>query len=108
FGFLPGAAARSVLGDLTSHGWHDISVQRAPVPSGQSLVLLTVCGVGLVAVAVDLIAMVARRPALAGLPLLALFAVSAATVPHGVGWLPFVYAGVGYLVLLLTESADRI
>jgi transglutaminase-like putative cysteine protease len=107
-GFLPGSAARSVLADLTRHGWHDIAVQRAPVPSGQSLVLLTVCGVGLVAVAVDFIAMVVRRPSLAGLPLLALFAVSASTVPHGVGWLPFVYAGFGYLLLLLAEGADRI
>src|SRR4051812_26500075 len=107
-GFLPGGAARTVLGNLTDHGWHDISVLRAPVPSSQGLVLLTVCGVGLVAVAVDFIAVVGRRPALAGLPLLALFAVSASTVPHGVGALPFVYAGAGYLALLLTESSDRI
>jgi len=64
--------------------------------------------VGLVAIVVDFIAVVGRRPALAGLPLLALFAVSAATVPKGVGWLPFVYAGAGFLVLLLTDSADRI
>jgi transglutaminase-like putative cysteine protease len=107
-GVLPGSSARAVLGDITSQGWHDVSVLRAPVPSSQGLVLLTVCGVGLVAVAVDLIAVVGRRPALAGLPLLALFAVSAATVPHGVGWLPFVYAGAGYVILLLTESSDRI
>jgi transglutaminase-like putative cysteine protease len=107
-GFLPGSSARSVLNHLTDSGWHDISVLRAPVPSNQGLILLTVCGVGLVAIVVDLIAVVGRRPALAGLPLLALFAVSASTVSHGVGWLPFVYAGAGYVALLLTESADRI
>ncbi|MFL6238082.1 MAG: transglutaminaseTgpA domain-containing protein [Actinomycetes bacterium] len=108
FGFLPGSGARTTLSALTRQGWHDISALRAPVPTHQSLVLLTVVGVGLVAVVVDLIAVVARRPALAGLPLLALFAVSASTVPRGVGWLPFVYAGAGYLALLLTESTDRI
>src|SRR4051812_37801727 len=42
FGFLPGTAARSVLAELTRHGWHDISVLRAPVPTSRGLVLLTV------------------------------------------------------------------
>src|SRR6185437_2231857 len=49
-----------------------------------------------------------RRPAVAGLPLLAIFTVSAATLSSGVGWRPFVFAAAGYLALLLAEGRDRV
>jgi len=71
-------------------------------------VLLTVIGLGLLAVLIDVLTGVLRRPALAGLPFLALFAVPAATVPKGVGILPFVAGGIGYLTLLMAESTERV
>jgi transglutaminase-like putative cysteine protease len=107
-GFLPTHDARSALADLIRIGWHDINVLRAPVPTHRGIVLLTALGAGGVALVVDLIAVTFRRAALAGLPLLALFAVPAATVPGGVGWLPFLYVGTGYLILLLTDSTERV
>jgi transglutaminase-like putative cysteine protease len=107
-GFIPTHETQTALVDLLRLGWHDINVLRAPVPSHRGLVLLTVLGAGGVALLVDFLAVTLRRAALAGLPLLALFAVPAATVPGGVGWLPFLYAGAGYLVLLLTDSSERV
>jgi transglutaminase-like putative cysteine protease len=107
-GFLPGAAARAHLHHLAHQGMRDINHLEAPVPANHGLVLLTVVGVGLVAICIDLIASALRRPALAGLPLLALYAVPAATTRHGVGTWPFVLAASGFLVLLLTESNERV
>ena len=49
-----------------------------------------------------------RRPAIAGLPLLAIFTVPAAILDNGVGWQPFVFGAAGYLALLLAEGRDRI
>jgi hypothetical protein len=107
-GFLPGGDARHHLHLLTDRGMHDISHLRAPVPTNTGLVLLTVIGLGLLAVLIDVLTGVLRRPALAGLPFLALFAVPAATVPKGVGILPFVAGGIGYLTLLMAESTERV
>ena len=108
FVVFPGHDARVHLRHLVHQGLQDISRLQAPVPSRQGLVLLTSAGVGLVALVVDAIACSARRPALAGLPLLALYAVPASTVRQGVGALPFLYGGIGYLVLLLTDSHERV
>jgi transglutaminase-like putative cysteine protease len=49
-----------------------------------------------------------RRAALAGLPLLAVFAVCTSVAKHGVGWAAFGVATAGYLWLLLADSRDRI
>ena len=49
-----------------------------PVPDLDGLLLLTTAGVGLVAVLVDLAAVGIRRPALAGLPMLAIYSVPVA------------------------------
>ena len=64
-----------------------------PAPPHHGLVLLTVVGVAAIALVVDLLTVTLRRAALAGLPLLALFTVSAATGHHGVGIFPFVVGG---------------
>jgi transglutaminase-like putative cysteine protease len=107
-GFIPGPAALRVLHAAMSSGFSDTAQLSAPVPVTHGLSLLATGGIGLVAIVVETLASGLRRPAIAGLPLLAIFTVSAATISHGVGWLPFVYAAAGYLALLLAEGRDRI
>ena len=82
-GLLPNGHTLDVLQSLADHGQADINNYGPPVPVSTGLVLLTTAGVGAVALVVDLIAVVLDRAAVAGLPLLALFAVPAAVLPEG-------------------------
>ncbi len=102
----PGLATWSALHALLRRAGDDLALYATPAPATTPLVLLVVAGVGLVAVAVDTLAAVAARPAVAGLPLLALFAVPSALLPDGAGWLPFVLGASGWLVLLLAEGRE--
>jgi len=107
-GFLPGPASLRVLGEIARHGFTDIRRLSTPVPTHEGLVLLVVIAMAAVALVVDLLAVTMRRAALAGLPLLAVFAVCTSVAKHGVGWLAFGVATAGYLWLLLADSRDRI
>jgi transglutaminase-like putative cysteine protease len=107
-GFIPGPAALRLLHTTMSSGFTDTVQLSSPVEVTHGLSLLTTAGVGLVAVVVETLASGLRRPAVAGLPLLAIFTVSAATLSAGVGWRPFVFAAAGYLALLLAEGRDRV
>lgn len=107
-GFIPGPAALRLLHATMSSGFTDTVQLAAPVEVTRGLSLLTTAGIGLVAVIVETLASGLRRPAVAGLPLLAIFTVSAATLSAGVGWRPFVFAAAGYLSLLLAEGRDRV
>ena len=107
-GFIPGPGALRVLHQTLSDGFSDTTQLAAPVPVTHGLSLLTTGGIGVVAVLVETMATGLRRPAVAGLPLLAIFTVPAAVLDDGVGWQPFVFASAGYLALLLAEGRDRI
>ncbi len=107
-GFVPGPAAIRHLHSLTSAGFTDTTQMAAPVSETPGLALLTTGGIGLVAVLVETLATTLRRPAVAGLALLAIFTVPAAILSAGVGWLPFAFATAGYLALLLAEGRDRV
>jgi transglutaminase-like putative cysteine protease len=82
--------------------------QAVPVPDHDGLLLLTTVGVGLVAVLVDFSAVGLRRPALAGLPMLAIYSVPVAVLPGSLSVLPFGLAGIGFLWLLVADSVDRV
>lgn len=107
-GVLPGPAAWAELRAFFEAGVTDIHRFAAPVRAYPSIVGLTTAGVGLVAVAVDTLAVSYRRPALAGLPLLVLYCVPAGVVRDGVGWLPFVVGAAGFLALLLADGSERV
>ncbi|MDQ1683599.1 MAG: hypothetical protein QOC82_336 [Frankiaceae bacterium] len=107
-GLLPGPAALRMLGDVAHRGFLDIRRLTTPVPTHHGLVLLVVIAVAVVALVVDLLAVTMRRAALAGIPLLAVFAVCTSVAKHGVGWAAFGVATAGYLWLLLADSRDRI
>ncbi|MEO6205789.1 MAG: DUF3488 and transglutaminase-like domain-containing protein, partial [Mycobacteriales bacterium] len=106
-GLLPWSESWAALRALLTDGWSDISELTTPVPTNPGLVLIATAGLGIVAVAVDTIAVVLRRAALSGAALLVLFAVPGAVRAQGVGWLPFVLTAGGWLGLLLVESQQR-
>lgn len=105
---LPTGATLDALHDLATRGRADLNRLAPPVPAYAGIVLLVAAGVGLVAVVVDLVAVLLDRVALAGLPLLVLFAVPSAVLPGGLGGLPFAIAATGWLVLLLEEGSELV
>jgi transglutaminase-like putative cysteine protease len=107
-GVIPDAASLSRLKVLARSGFHDVHKLPPPVPTHHGLVLITVLGVAVVALIVDLTTVTLRRSALAGVPLLALFTVCAATSKHGVNALAFAVAAAGFLVLLFADSRERV
>jgi transglutaminase-like putative cysteine protease len=108
FGLLPTGATFTALNNLLQAGLTDIDRLAPPVPSNAGLTLIAVLGVGAVAIVVDLLAVVFGRAAVAGLPLLVLYAVPSAVLPGGLGWIPFVFVAAGWMWLMLVEGGDRV
>ena len=82
-----------------------------PAPAGHGILLLTVAGIGVIAVATDLLAVRLRRPAVAGLPLLVLFCVPLTTSVHqGVfgAMTVFGLGMAGYLAMLAVDGRERL
>ena len=82
-----------------------------PVPGGEGVILLAAGSIGLVAVAVDYLAVRLHRPAIAGLPLLVLFMAPIATTANVRGLasaVAFLLAAVGYLALLSSDGRSRL
>jgi transglutaminase-like putative cysteine protease len=106
--FLPSLSTFRHLGKLLNDASVHVRNEAVPVGDFDGLLLLTIAGVGLVAIVVDFLAVGIRRPALAGLPMLAIYSVPVAVLPKGLSFLPFGFAAAGYLWLLATDSVDRV
>ena len=102
----PGTFAH--FADLLATTGTEINRHRAPVPDSDPLLFVTVLGVAGVAVVVDLLAVTLRRPALAGLPMLAIYSVPVAVATEGVPPAPFVIGAAGYLWLICADNVDRV
>lgn len=107
-GVIPTPQAVTTFLDLLTAGREDIVALAAPVPAAPGILAVATGGVGLVAVLVDALAVTWSRPAVAGLPLLALYLVPAALAPDGVGALPFVVGAAGYLLLLRVDHLEAL
>ncbi|MGW6457959.1 transglutaminase TgpA family protein, partial [Streptomyces sp. NPDC055078] len=107
-GVLPGPEAFQRFGELLSVGGEDIGRYAIPAPATEGIRLMVVGGVLVVGLLVDAIAVTFRSAAPAGLPLLALYSVAAGLSRGGAGWLWFLLAASGYLLLLLAEGRDRL
>ncbi|MEV1145053.1 transglutaminaseTgpA domain-containing protein, partial [Micromonospora sp. NPDC049799] len=94
--------------DLLSASLEDMRSYGVKVPDTDPLLFVTVLGIGGVAVLVDLLAVGLRRPALAGLPMLAVYSVPVAVYVDSVPPVPFVIGAAGYLWLLVTDNVDRV
>jgi transglutaminase-like putative cysteine protease len=99
--------------------WHDVSTlvdqftttihdRSAPLPSTPAIRMVVSAQMVLVAVAVDLLAVLARRPALAGVPFLLVFTLAGAVPRQAVDWKWFLFAAAGYLLLLASDQRDEL
>jgi transglutaminase-like putative cysteine protease len=110
-GLVPTAASMHHLQVLLHQAMFETHKYAPPVPPRPGITLLTVAGIGLVAVLTDLLAVRLHRPAIAGLPLLVLFCVPLTTDarPGAVGGTLVFCAGmVGYLGLLSADGRHRL
>ncbi|MEV0810192.1 DUF3488 and transglutaminase-like domain-containing protein [Micromonospora sp. NPDC050200] len=106
--FLPTPATLAHFGELAQGSLQDMRSYGVEVPDTTPLLFITVLGVGAVAIMVDVLAVGLRRPALAGLPMLAIYSVPVAVYVDSVPALPFVFGACGYLWLLVTDNVDRV
>ncbi|MFE2227515.1 transglutaminase family protein [Streptomyces kronopolitis] len=107
-GVLPGPDAVAEFGRLLHDGLRDAGRYAIPAPVTPGIRLLLIAGVLLIGLLVDALAVTYRSAAPAGLPLLALYSVAAGLSQGGAGWLRFLIAAAGYLLLLLAEGRDRL
>jgi transglutaminase-like putative cysteine protease len=106
-GIVPGPEAFQHFAELLRSGADDVGRYAIPAPLSDGIQLMVIGGVLLIGLMVDALAVTFRSAAPAGLPLLALYSV-AAGLSDGAAWLWFLMASAGYLLLLLTESRDRL
>lgn len=107
-GVLPGPTALARLVELVGEGLVVTDTSAPPVAAADGLRLVVVGGLVLVALAVDVVAVVLRQPAAAGLPLLAIYCVPAALVRGGLSWWWFGVAAAGFLLLVAADAGDRV
>ncbi len=105
-GIFPGPVALTELQELTRIALVEAESALAPVPTTSVLILLAVGGISLVALLVDTIGVTLRLPALAGFPLLLVYALPAAVVPGGVPWWLLPLSVIGWLLLLAADARD--
>ncbi|MFV2019783.1 transglutaminase TgpA family protein [Micromonospora sp. LOL_023] len=108
FAVLPTPATINHFGSLFAQSAQDVHAYGVPVPDGDALLFITVLGIGSVAVVIDVLTVTLRRPALAGLPMLAIYSVPVAIYVDGVPAVPFIIGAVGYLWLLMADNVDRV
>ncbi|MCB8906578.1 MULTISPECIES: DUF3488 and transglutaminase-like domain-containing protein [unclassified Streptomyces] len=106
--FLPGPQVFTHAADLFAAGAEDVGRYAIPAPDTEGIRIMLVGGVVAIGLMVDTLAVSFRKAAPAGLPLLALYSVAAGLSGGGAGWLWFLLAASGYLLLLLAEGRDRL
>ncbi|MET7393199.1 transglutaminaseTgpA domain-containing protein, partial [Dactylosporangium sp. NPDC005572] len=74
-GIIPSPGSIAHFGELLSTATTEMSEFATPVGDREGFLFLATLGVAVVALMVDLFAVVLRRPALAGLPMLAIYSV---------------------------------
>ncbi len=107
-GFIP---TRGTAGDISTalRALHDTTSNSvAPIHSTIAVKLVLCALLGLLAALVDLIAVVGRRGALAGVPLLVVYTVSGAVPREPVSWVWFLFSAVGFLLLLGVDAGDEL
>ncbi len=107
-GFIPTGATLTDISHLMDSLHKTTRDEVAPVHSTVAVKLVVCALLGLLAALIDLIAVVGRRGALAGVPLLVVYTVSGAVPRTPVGWVWFVLAAAGFLLLLGLDADDEL
>jgi transglutaminase-like putative cysteine protease len=107
-GLLPTTATWHDVSKLMSSVHETTSSGVAPVHTTIAIKFALSAILALLAALVDLIAVMGRRGALAGVPLLVVFTVSGAVPRHPVSWVYFTGAAIGFLLLLSIDADDEV
>src|SRR6185437_587778 len=107
-GIIPSVDTFKHFNNLLTTAATEMSEFSAPVENRDGFLFLTTLGIGGVAIVIDLFAVVLRRPALAGLPMLAIYSVPVAVAEDSVSMFPFLLGAAGFLWLLVTDNVDRV
>ncbi|MFI2708290.1 transglutaminaseTgpA domain-containing protein, partial [Nocardioides sp. CER28] len=89
-----------------SHAADVVRAERPPVAVAGGIAPLLVGGGLFCFIIVDLLACTFRRTALAGLPLLAIYAVPFSVVEGGLPWWGFALSAAGFLVMLVLSQSE--
>jgi hypothetical protein len=107
-GVLPTPDSLAALGEVFVEGASEMREQAPPALPLTGLLALTALLVGLIAVAVDLVAVGGGQAALAGLGLLVLFCIPVGTITGGIGFLAIAGPAAGLGVLLWADQRRRL
>ncbi|QXG75763.1 DUF3488 and transglutaminase-like domain-containing protein [Modestobacter sp. L9-4] len=108
YGLVPTPTSLGDLGGLLADGLDEVREQGTPALPLTGLLALTTVFVALVALAVDLLAVPARQPALGGLGLLVLYCVPVSTITGDVALVSFAAPAAGFAVLLWADQRSRL
>ena len=98
----PGTVGR--FGELLASGGRSIQDQGVPATAVPGILFILALGAGLVALAIDALTVVAKSPALAGIPLLAIVAAPGFIDPAFTDPFYFVLAGAAWLLIVYVSS----
>ncbi|MCU1443940.1 MAG: hypothetical protein JWQ59_2090 [Cryobacterium sp.] len=107
FWLIPMPETLGRFGELVSAGAISIQQQSAPAEPIDGIVFILASGTGLIAVAMDVLALTLRWPALAGLPMLIPVAVPGLIIDGGADAGALMLTGAAYLVLLRVDVRVR-
>jgi transglutaminase-like putative cysteine protease len=107
-GVIPTPGSLRAVGVVLSDGSAELREQATPALPLHGLLALTVVLVGLVAIAIDLVAVAGRQPALAGLGLLIFYCVPVATIKGGIGFTAIAAPAAGLALLLWADQNRRL
>ncbi|HEV7204399.1 MAG TPA: DUF3488 and transglutaminase-like domain-containing protein [Jatrophihabitans sp.] len=105
FGMVPNRATWHDVTLLLTDLHHTTRSEIAPIHTTVAVRLVVCALLGLLAALIDLVAVVGRRGALAGVPLLVVYTVAGAVPRKPVHWVWFAFAAAGYLILLSLDAA---
>lgn len=105
-GFIPTAEALPQFAALIASGFLSISTQGVPADATTGIVFLLAAGAGLLTMAMDAIAIIAKRPALVGIPLVVLLAVPTLFDRSQADPWIFVLTAGAYLLLLYLSIGE--
>jgi transglutaminase-like putative cysteine protease len=107
-GVVPTPTSVLALNEVLVDGTAELQEQATPALPLTGLLALTALLVGIIALAVDLLAVTARQAAFAGVGLLVLYCIPVSTVTGSIGLAALVAPAVGFVLLLWADQRRRL
>ncbi|MQA27791.1 MAG: transglutaminase domain-containing protein, partial [Micromonosporaceae bacterium] len=107
-GIVPTPGTVVHFASLLRHAASDAQKLAAPVPDTEGLLFAVAASIGAVAILIDMLAVGIGQPALAGLPMLAIYSVPVAVLSGSVSFLGFALSTAGFLWLLAAHHIEHV